>query len=129
MSLSISAEDRLAGYALSFSYMGVVVANKPGNGTESSEKAAFNGMFAMNVLGYIPGVSLIVGIARIIFSQISALFNNEEALSPKNYGMTKAIQEAQLTRGILECTMVLEPLILIADIATTIFFACMADNN
>ncbi len=129
MSLSVSAEDRVAGYAISFSYIGVGLANNDDPAISSAQRGAMNGMFAMNLLGYIPGVSLIVGIARIIFSQVAAFFTSELSKSPKDYGMVKAIQEAQLTRGIIECTMVFEPLLLIADVACTVFFAAMNSDN
>lgn len=128
MSISISDEDRIIAYALSFSYLGVALANTTDDLT-SKQKAAYNGMFAMNVLGYIPGVSLIVGIARIIFSQISAFFTQEDCSSKQDYKSRLAIQEAQLTRGVLECCTFLSPLVLIADIAVSILYAAISDKE
>ncbi len=83
----------------------------------------FQGMTALNFLGYIPGVSLITGIARIIFSQISEAFQNDYT-----QGEAAAIKEAQIVRGVTECLSVFGPALLIIDIVATIILLVASDD-
>ena len=76
-SVTISPKDREFGYTFSFSYAPSILANKEKN-IPNDIKGTLNGMSVMNVMGYIPLISVISGIARIIFALTHKLFDQKQ---------------------------------------------------
>jgi hypothetical protein len=116
----ISSADRIGGYLISFSHASALTLITSDNLTDK-ELTVHQGVTALNFLSYIPGLNLIIGIARIIFSQISEAFQDEH-----KPGEAAALREAQIVRGVTECLCVFGPVLLLIDIAATAFFLIIA---
>lgn len=80
----------------------------------SEVRMNLGGFTAMNILGYIPIINVIVGLVRIIFFQIADLAKHC-VYKKFDHETIKVIKNLELARGILECLLFFGPLNLILD--------------
>lgn len=90
------------------------------NTNYKNTKNTLNGLTVMNILGYIPIVGLIIGIARIILCQISLFFKETLKLTGVTDEGLSIIKESMIVKGILECCSIFGIFNCIFDIVGTL---------
>lgn len=113
--MSHESQVRLSnGARATFSYPTEWISHSQFKMEPSKVRMSLSGFTAMNILGYIPFINVIVGIVRIIFFQIADLAKNC-VYKKFDHETIKVIKNLQLARGILECLLFFGPLNLILD--------------
>lgn len=108
--MTISNDARIASYTTTFSYCTGIFSVESALKKDVGMAVSAGVIQAATIAGYIPGVSTIVGIARIIFACVTLKERNQAA-----------DREALIVRGSIEILSVAGPLLALADIIGTIF--------